>query len=151
EMTRARVVRAALLVAVAIAASLAVPLLGTTARDVRHHAATAETAVTGLANGPRPAFAPGQPQLLAHGVEYRWAPVTRPVAALRAPGGAAPVATLSTLTPEGTTNLVLVLGAAWRGNVEWVRVRLPILPNNSTGWVRRSALGGYGFVTTHLV
>jgi lipoprotein-anchoring transpeptidase ErfK/SrfK len=32
-----------------------------------------------------------------------------------------------------------------------VRVRLPILPNGSTGWVPRSALGGYVAVKTHLV
>jgi lipoprotein-anchoring transpeptidase ErfK/SrfK len=32
-----------------------------------------------------------------------------------------------------------------------VHVRLPILPNNTTGWVPRSALGGYRFVRTHLV
>jgi lipoprotein-anchoring transpeptidase ErfK/SrfK len=33
----------------------------------------------------------------------------------------------------------------------WVRVRLPILPNNTTGWVSRDALGGYGEVRTRLV
>jgi hypothetical protein len=59
--------------------------------------------------------------------------------------------TLSVRTPEGTTNLVLVLGSTWRRGHEWIHVRLPILPNNSTGWVPRSALGGYQFVTTHLV
>jgi lipoprotein-anchoring transpeptidase ErfK/SrfK len=30
-------------------------------------------------------------------------------------------------------------------------VRLPVLPNNTTGWVPRSALGGYGIVRTHFV
>jgi lipoprotein-anchoring transpeptidase ErfK/SrfK len=33
----------------------------------------------------------------------------------------------------------------------WVRVRLPVLPNGSTGWVPREALGVYGVVETHLV
>ncbi|MFL5859467.1 MAG: L,D-transpeptidase [Solirubrobacteraceae bacterium] len=80
----------------------------------------------------------------------RWATVGRPVTALRAPGRS-PVATLATSTPEGTTNLVLVLGSAWHHGVEWVHVRLPVLPNSTTGWVPRSALGGYHFVTTHLV
>jgi hypothetical protein len=70
---------------------------------------------------------------------------------MRAPDGGAPLTTLSTLTPEGTTNLVLVLGETAQGGVEWVHIRLPILPNNMTGWVPRSALGGYQFVTTHLV
>jgi hypothetical protein len=75
----------------------------------------------------------------------------RPVMARRAPGSGPSVAALSTLTPEGTANLVLVLGSTWRDDVDWVHVRLPVLPNNTTGWVPRSALGGYHFVTTHLV
>ena len=33
----------------------------------------------------------------------------------------------------------------------WVRVRLPILPNGSTGWVPRGALGAYNKIWTHLV
>jgi lipoprotein-anchoring transpeptidase ErfK/SrfK len=32
-----------------------------------------------------------------------------------------------------------------------VHVHLPILPNGTTGWVPRAALGGYGFVTTRLL
>lgn len=100
---------------------------------------------------PQPAFSVGQPQLLSHATAAsRWATVARTVTALRAPLGV-PVARLGTSTPEGTTNLVLMLGSVWRGGVEWVHVRLPVLPNNSTGWVPRSALGGYHFVTTHLV
>ena len=70
---------------------------------------------------------------------------------MRAPGRNTPLTTLPTLTPEGTTNLVLILGEASRDAREWVHVRLPVLPNNTTGWVPRSALGGYQFVTTHLV
>jgi lipoprotein-anchoring transpeptidase ErfK/SrfK len=31
-----------------------------------------------------------------------------------------------------------------------VRVRLPVLPNGTTGWVPRTALGGYGTVDTRL-
>jgi hypothetical protein len=61
------------------------------------------------------------------------------------------VATLDTRTPEGTSNLVLVLDRA-RGPRRglWVRVRLPVLPNNSTGWVRRDVLGVYTTVRTRL-
>ena len=33
----------------------------------------------------------------------------------------------------------------------WTRVRLPVLPNNTTGWVPRSALGGLSMVRTRLV
>ena len=58
---------------------------------------------------------------------------------------------LGTSTSEGTPNLVLVLDNAVRGGRAWVKVRLPVLPNNTTGWVRRSALGGYRVVQTRLV
>jgi lipoprotein-anchoring transpeptidase ErfK/SrfK len=37
------------------------------------------------------------------------------------------------------------------GGPTWLRVRLPELPNNRTGWVRRSSVGGYTLVHTHLV
>jgi lipoprotein-anchoring transpeptidase ErfK/SrfK len=33
----------------------------------------------------------------------------------------------------------------------WVRVRLPVLPNGTVGWVRRGSLGAYQTVSTHLV
>lgn len=145
-MNRARVLRIGPIAAVASAA-LAAPLLNAPAHGV--HAG--DGAVSNLDSGPSPAFTPAQPRLLPQRARiYRWATVIRPVTALRAPGGGPPVAALTTLTPEGTANLVLVLGSA-RRNDEWVRVRLPILPNNTTGWVRRSALGGYHFVSTHLV
>jgi hypothetical protein len=109
-------------------------------------------AAAGLGRGPRPAFVPGRPALLAHGeTAYRWAPVVHPATARGAPGSGAPVAALDARTPEGTTNLVLVLGASRRRGSQWVHVRLPVLPNDSTGWVPRSALGGYHFVRTHLV
>lgn len=105
-----------------------------------------------LSGGPRPAFVPGRPRPLPQSqTVYRWAPVLRAVSARAAPASSHSLTTLSIFTPEGTTNIVLVLGSTWRGGLEWVHVRLPILPNNSTGWVPRSALGGYQFVTTHLV
>ncbi|MBD0317908.1 MAG: L,D-transpeptidase [Thermoleophilia bacterium] len=56
------------------------------------------------------------------------------------------------LTPEGTSNIVLVLGRRVdEGGRLWIRVRLPVLGRPNTGWVAREALGGYGTVTTHLV
>ena len=145
-MTRARVLRVALIAVVAFAV-LAAPLLNPPAHGVHVGGA----AVTNLDRGPSPAFSPAQPRLLREGAPiYRWAAVIRPVTARRAPGSETPMAALTTVTPEGTTNLVLVLGTARRTD-EWVRVRLPILPNDTTGWVPRSALGGYHFVSTHLV
>jgi len=74
--------------------------------------------------------------------------VLRPVAARTAPSASARAITVvSDVTPEGTNNLVLALES--RGS--WVRVRLAILPNGTTGWVPRAALGPYRGVWTHLV
>lgn len=147
-MRRARLPRVALIVAL-VTAAVAVPLQRTPAHNVR---AAADSSFANLGASPRPAFAPRQPKLLRHAAAgYWWATVMHRVTAMRAPARGAPLATLTTLTPEGTSNLVLVLGSAWRHGREWVHIRLPVLPNNTTGWVPRSALGGYHFVTTHLV
>jgi lipoprotein-anchoring transpeptidase ErfK/SrfK len=82
----------------------------------------------------------------------RWAIVVRPAAARVAPSSAAAVAArLGTRTSEGTPNVVLVLDNAVAGSRAWVKVRLPVLPNNTTGWVARSTLGGYRTVETRLV
>jgi lipoprotein-anchoring transpeptidase ErfK/SrfK len=82
----------------------------------------------------------------------RWAPVVRPVVVTRTAGGSDSITSLATTTPEGTANIVLLQPGVKvvRGQM-WVRVRLPILPNNTTGWVSREALGGYGEVRTRLV
>jgi hypothetical protein len=106
-----------------------------------------------LPRAPRPAFSVSRPVLLrdARAVS-RWAPVVRGVEVRAAPAArSAGIAELEPETPEGTTNLVLVLGEAERAGELWVHVRLPILPNNRTGWIPRRALGGYQFVHTHLV
>jgi hypothetical protein len=102
---------------------------------------------------PRPAFRVGRPTLLRRDVTLaRFAPVTRPVEARSAPAASAhPLAPLELETPEGTTNIVLVVGERSRPDGLWVRVRLPVLPNDLTGWVSRGALGGYHFVHTHLI
>jgi lipoprotein-anchoring transpeptidase ErfK/SrfK len=107
-----------------------------------------------LPASPRPAFTPRRPVLLDHaGTAFRWAPVLHPVAARTRPGAdARVVADLAETTPEGTANLLLVVGRARVvGGTVWTRVRLAVLPNGTTGWVPRSALGGYSFVHTHLV
>jgi hypothetical protein len=61
------------------------------------------------------------------------------------------VTKLPTLTGDFTQNLVLVLDGidVSRGKT-WYHVRLPILPNNSTGWVRRGYLSDLQTVHTHL-
>jgi lipoprotein-anchoring transpeptidase ErfK/SrfK len=101
-----------------------------------------------------PAFTPGRPQMLpATPYLSRWAPVRVAATARRRPDArSAAVARVATTTPEGTTNIVLVLGRqADRAGRLWVRAALATLPNGRTGWVPRSALGGYGTVETRLV
>jgi lipoprotein-anchoring transpeptidase ErfK/SrfK len=78
--------------------------------------------------------------------------VRRSAIARALPDAAARAVTrLSTRTPEDTRNAVAVLERRQdeRGR-PWVRVRLPVLPNGTTGWVRRGALGGYQTVDTRL-
>lgn len=100
---------------------------------------------------PRAGFAVPDPEPLRAGRTTRWATVDRAVTARESPGGDT-VARLGTRTPEKTQNLVVVLGRAERHDGDlWVRVRLPVLPNNTTGWVPRDALGGYQTVDTRLV
>jgi L,D-transpeptidase catalytic domain len=101
----------------------------------------------------RPAFRVGKPTLLRRGVQLaRFAPVLRSIEARSAPGpDTRPLAPLELETPEGTTNIVLVVGERSLADGLWVRVRLPVLPNDRTGWVPRRALGGYRFVRTHLI
>lgn len=102
----------------------------------------------------KPAFTVPTPRPLEGGAApFQWAPVVRAVEARRSPSpNAAPVARLEQLTPEGTTNIVLLTGRrATVGGRLWVHVRLPVLPNNTVGWIPRDALGGYVAVHTHLV
>jgi lipoprotein-anchoring transpeptidase ErfK/SrfK len=105
--------------------------------------------------GPvKPAFAPGKPVFLRSSAHVsRWAVIRTEVTVRAEPRIDAPaVAHLATRTPEGTSNIVLVLdhrvGEAGR---LWIRVRPPVLDNQKTGWVPRAALGGYGTVRTRLV
>jgi hypothetical protein len=100
-----------------------------------------------------PAFRVGAPTLLSRNeARARFAPVARRVDAHADAGATAPrVAPLDLRTPEGTTNIVLVVGERRKPDGLWVRVRLPALPNGRTGWVPRRALGGYEFVHTRLI
>jgi lipoprotein-anchoring transpeptidase ErfK/SrfK len=100
-----------------------------------------------------PAFAVPRPTPIAWpGHASRWASVIRPVVARAEPRSNAPiVARLATHTPEGTSNLVLVVANAAGAGDLWAKVRLPVLPSNTTGWVPRRALGGYRIVQTRLV
>ena len=135
------------------AVGTAMAIHGTVGHDDRSapRAGALLAAAKGLPRPERPAFVVGKPIRLPRGESVaRFAPVVHPVVARRRPAPTAgSVAELSRTTPEGTTNIVLVLGARARG--QWIRVRLPVLPNGQTGWVPRGALGGYRFVHTRLV
>jgi hypothetical protein len=82
----------------------------------------------------------------------QWGVVLRPAVVRAQPRlSARAVTTLDTMTSDDTQNLVLVLQSLELSAHEtWYRVRLPILPNNTTGWVQRSALGRLYTVNTHL-
>jgi lipoprotein-anchoring transpeptidase ErfK/SrfK len=84
---------------------------------------------------------------------YRWAFVVRRTAVRSGPSrGARVVNRLSTVTPEYFPNLVQTMDSVQLQNGQtWVRVRLAVLPNSATGWVRRGALGRYRMVRTRLV
>ncbi len=79
--------------------------------------------------------------------------MTRAVPVRDAPrADASAIAFLDTLTPEQTTNVVLVEDSAEdRAGRLWIMVRVPALPENLTGWVPRVALGASEFVRTRLV
>jgi hypothetical protein len=83
----------------------------------------------------------------------RWAYVLTKIPARAGPSASARIITrLKPLTPEQTQNLVQTLeGQINKKGEYWVRVRLPILPNGSTGWVPRGALSRYNRIWTHLV
>ena len=148
---RRRVVAGALVAVAAVAVGLVARAAwpsGThdTARGLAREAAK-------LPPPEQPAFHVARPRLLSRSeTAARFAPVLHAVEAVADPeAGAASVARLDARTPEGTANVVLVLGERRRPTGLWVHVRLPVLPNGRTGWVPRAALGGYEFVHTHLV
>jgi hypothetical protein len=60
------------------------------------------------------------------------------------------VAKLKTKSPEGTDDLVLVLDRTTVKDEGWLRVRLPVRPNGTTGWVPASSLSELQPVDTWL-
>jgi lipoprotein-anchoring transpeptidase ErfK/SrfK len=142
----------------AIAVAVAVVLAATAAATAGISQRSSEPAggpapASGLPPPIRPSFTPGPPRPLGSTRHVSvWAPVRRPVTARAAPSSAAaPVAELPARTPEGTDNAVAVIGRRQdRGGISWIRVRLAVLPNGTTGWVPRTALGGYVTVDTRL-
>ena len=60
------------------------------------------------------------------------------------------VAKLTLKTPEKTDDLVFVLDRTMVDDKEWLRVRLPVRPNGTTGWVPADALSELQPVNTWL-
>jgi len=112
-----------------------------------HHAATQSKRVHAA---PKPKYP--HSFTLTNGKIAHWAPVLTAAPVRSKPSLTARVmTTLDTTTTDGTSNLVLVLtGIDVSPSHTWYRVRLPILPNNSTGWVRAGYLGDLYTVHTHL-
>jgi L,D-transpeptidase catalytic domain len=81
------------------------------------------------------------------------ATLLRPVAALARPDPRARVvARLPAATPELVPHVVYLLGGKIdRKGRYWLRVQLPKLPNGSSGWIPRGAVGPFRQVDTHLV
>ena len=146
-----------LLAAVALAVAIGAAVSGWVEDDAeptRAAAAGPTDAEAGLPDPVEPAFVPPAPRPLSGLDEVSWwSPVRRSTLARARPERNAPVLTrLSTRTPEGTRNIVLVLDRRRDADgALWVRARLPILGSGAAGWVPRSALGGYGAVSTHLL
>lgn len=108
-----------------------------------------------LADLPAPRKGFGIPRarlLTGQATVTKWAPVRQAVDAYERPSQSSPVVvSVSTSTPEGTTNLVVADGEVTRDGVSWVHARLAVLPDGRTGWIPRSALGGWTFVDTRAV
>src|SRR5687767_9540328 len=76
---------------------------------------------------------------------YRWAFVRhRTIARSRPSYSGRALSRIEFRTPELYRNAVQVLdGVRYKNGKTWVRVRLAILPNGSTGWVPRGALTAF--------
>jgi lipoprotein-anchoring transpeptidase ErfK/SrfK len=84
---------------------------------------------------------------------YRWAFIRhRTIARTRPSYSARALSRIQFRTPELYRNVVQVLDGIRYGNGKtWVRVRLAILPNGTTGWVPRGALTAFNKTHKRLV
>jgi lipoprotein-anchoring transpeptidase ErfK/SrfK len=107
-----------------------------------------------LRTATRQALAIPAPRVLADGPQLtRWAHVRRGVAARVGPERSRRVvARIARRTPEGTATALPVTGRRIGGDGRlWMRVTLPVLPNGTSGWVPRRALGAYEISRHRLV
>ena len=103
-------------------------------------AVSATLGLGALAPSPSPAAVP--PAAIDPPSRAEGATTARIAAATNArphPGGRRRVARLEPVTDwSGQAQTLLVLGSAWRGERQWLKVRLPIRPNGVTGWILRT-------------
>jgi hypothetical protein len=139
-------------VGAALAAATLAGLLGAGLGDSRRQADVG-AGVSALPATPAPALRIGMARPLSpQRFVTRWTVVRRATLAYAAPSPrAAVVVEVLGHAPEGTPNLVPVLGTSTRSDGLWVKVRLPMLPNGSIGWVHRRSLGPYQSLNTHLL
>jgi lipoprotein-anchoring transpeptidase ErfK/SrfK len=106
-----------------------------------------------LPEPPESALDVGRPEPLGKERNVSVWTVIRKSAVARATPDAsgATVTQVAPRTPEGTSNVLQVLSRTRdaAGRV-WVRVRLAVLPNGTTGWLPRAAISGYRAVRTRL-
>jgi lipoprotein-anchoring transpeptidase ErfK/SrfK len=138
--------------AAALAAATLAGLLGAGFGD-SHRQEDVSLGVAAIPAAPAPALQIGKAEPLAsQRFVTRWTVVRRATFAYTAPSRRAAVVTeVHGYAPEGTPNLVPVLATSSTADGVWVKARLPVLPNESTGWIRRRSLGPYESVNTHLV
>jgi len=129
--------RRTLLVSIALAAALAVAVL---------------SLASAASGGPKAASLYPRTIKLTDDKIARWAVLMRRTVVRAKPGLASKViTTLPTGTTDGTQNDVLVLSRIdLSPRSSWYLVRLPILPNNTMGYVRTSDLSPLFTVHTHL-
>jgi hypothetical protein len=107
------------------------------------------------ADEPTGELAAGESRILSNErTRSRWAYVAERVWARRSPARSARRVKRLGLYVKGTGSPELVLALSERRSPDgelWVKVRLPMRPNNRTGWVPRGSLDDYRVVTTRLV
>jgi lipoprotein-anchoring transpeptidase ErfK/SrfK len=140
--------RAAWAVGLVLAGALAATALPALTSDGR------PTVDVVLPAAPPPALRIGTPRglpptrYLSRWTVLRYATVARALPRTRSPV----VARLDATTPDGTASAVSVLRTrSDAAGALWVEIRLPVLPNGSVGWVRRSALAAYHALHSRLV
>ena len=84
---------------------------------------------------------------------YRWAFVRHRTVARTGPSSSARgIVPIAFRTPELYRNAIQVLNqVTYKGGKGWVRIRLSVLPNSTTGWVQRGSLTAYQTVHTRMV